>query len=64
MANIRNEAETQQKDVTGDTLGGHDWDDGDLTRPVQNEDGTWTDGTITYTCKNDPTHTKTETVAF
>ena len=51
-------------DVTGESLGGHNRDDGDLTRPVQNEDGTWTDGTITYTCKNDLTHTKTETVTF
>ena len=44
---------------------GHDYDETkseeNLTRPVKNGD-TWSDGYYTFTCKNDPTHTKTETV--
>ncbi|MCM1545280.1 MAG: FIVAR domain-containing protein, partial [Ruminococcus sp.] len=34
-----------------------------LTRPVKNADGTWTDGYYTLTCENDSTHTTTEDVA-
>ena len=45
---------------------GHDYDktksEANLTRPVQNSDGTWTEGYYTYTCNNDRKHTMTETV--
>ena len=45
---------------------GHNYDttksEANLTRPTQNEDGTWNDGYYTYTCKNDSSHTTTETV--
>ncbi|MCM1543771.1 MAG: hypothetical protein NC110_00570 [Ruminococcus sp.] len=34
-----------------------------LTRPVKNADGTWTDGYYTFTCANDSKHTTTEDVA-
>ena len=44
---------------------GHDYDEtkneSNLTRPVKNGD-TWSDGYYTFTCKNDPSHTKTESV--
>ena len=39
---------------------GHDYDDGVLTRPAV-VDGAWVDGYYTYTCKNDASHTYTET---
>ena len=35
---------------------GHDWDDGVITK----EPGITEDGEITYTCRRDPSHTKTE----
>lgn len=42
----------------------HLWDEGALTRPVYDEAaGTWGEGTITYTCKRDADHVKTENVA-
>ena len=43
---------------------GHDFDmtKAILTRPTQKANGTWTDGYYSYTCKNDPAHTKQETV--
>ncbi len=54
------------KEAYGDAKG-HDYDktksETNLTRPVQNADGTWTDGYYTYTCKNDSAHTTTERVA-
>ncbi len=49
------------------TAKNHDYDmtksEGNLTRPVQNADGTWTEGKYTFTCKNDPEHKIYETVA-
>ncbi len=52
--------------ATEGTSLGHDYDktksESNLTRPVQNGDGTWTKGYYTYTCKNDPSHTTTEEV--
>jgi len=33
-----------------------------LTRPVKNADGSWSDGYYTYTCENDASHTITEAV--
>ncbi len=43
---------------------GHDFDmsKATLTRPTQKANGTWTDGYYSYTCKNDKSHTKQETV--
>jgi len=40
----------------------HEWDEGVLTRPHQNDDNTWSDGYYTYTCKNGCGATTTETV--
>ena len=37
---------------------GHDWDDGQVTKPATAEE----EGEMTYTCKNDPSHTKTEVI--
>jgi len=39
---------------------GHDWDEGKITTPATSKK----DGIKTYTCKNDPTHTKTEKVKY
>lgn len=38
---------------------GHTWDDGEITKPVT----TTEDGEITYTCVNDSSHTRTETIS-
>ena len=40
----------------------HQWGEGVLTRPHQNDDNTWSDGYYTYTCKNGCGATTTETV--
>ncbi len=39
---------------------GHDWDEGKITREATPTEP----GEITYTCKNDPSHTKTEEFPF
>lgn len=39
---------------------GHAWDEGKITTPATEK----ADGVKTYTCKNDPTHTKTEAVKY
>ena len=45
------------EDTVIDALG-HDWDEGTITTPKT----CTTDGVKTYTCKNDDSHTKTETI--
>ncbi len=37
---------------------GHDWDEGVVTQEPEG----WTPGVRTYTCKHDPSHTKTESI--
>ncbi len=52
--------------ATDGEVKGHDYDttksESNLTRPVQNADGTWAQGYYTYTCKNDANHTIKEEV--
>ena len=49
--------ETAASDLVIPALG-HDWDDGVVTTQPTCE----TDGTITYTCKHDASHTRTDTI--
>lgn len=60
---VCNEVLVAQKEVPAT---GHDYDktksEANLTRPVKQDDDTWSKGYYTYTCKNDPNHTMTEDV--
>ena len=40
----------------------HDWYEDSLLRPTQKADGTWGNGVITFVCRHDSKHTKTEIV--
>ncbi len=40
----------------------HDWYEDSLLRPTQKADGTWGNGVITFVCRHDAKHTKTEIV--
>ena len=53
-------AKTQSKDVEDIEAIGHNYSSEVTVRPTQNADGTWTNGTYTYTCKNDASHTYTD----
>ena len=59
-------ADTKTLDVQDITAINHDYDttksEANLTRPTQNDDGTWTKGYYTYICKNDSSHTTKEEV--
>ncbi len=53
-------AGTDTKDVVDIAALGHNYSAEVTARPTQNEDGTWSNGTYTYTCKNDGSHTYTD----
>ncbi len=53
-------AGTDTNDVEDIAALGHNYSAEVTARPTQNEDGTWSNGTYTYTCKNDESHTYTD----